>query len=318
MIPPLVSIIIPCFNAERWVSEAIESALAQTYRPVEVVAVDDGSTDGTRDVLGRYGESIKCLMGPNRGAAAARNHGVAVSTGSYIQFLDADDVLYPDKIRRCMDIVEGGQQGVVISAYETLEAGSVLPTQQPWPEGFSDMDPVVQVLCRPIQTSAPLHRRDVLDRVGGFDVSLPCAQEFDLHLRLACAGVPFQAIPDILFRVRKQPGSVSDNYVKVLTHAIPVAERAISALESNGMLTDERRKSFAEFMTRYGRHYLAMGRRSEGLACFARARKYHHTHGLNRFGVMYRLASCLVGPVAAEHMAYWTRSVLSGRREMTS
>ncbi len=98
MAEPLVSIIIPCFNARRYVSQAIQSALGQTYGNFEVIVVDDGSTDDSLQIIKSFGEAIRWESGPNRGGAAARNIGLALSKGEYVQFLDADDVLFPSKI----------------------------------------------------------------------------------------------------------------------------------------------------------------------------------------------------------------------------
>src|ERR1700722_9877011 len=98
--PLLVSIIIPCYNAERWVQEAVESCLNQSYPNIEIIVVDDGSTDRSLEILRRYGPRIKLKSGPNRGGNVARNQGFALSSGRYIQYLDADDYLEPDKIAR--------------------------------------------------------------------------------------------------------------------------------------------------------------------------------------------------------------------------
>src|SRR3954463_8415699 len=100
---PLVSIIIPCFNAERYVGDAIRSALAQTYDSIEVIVIDDGSTDGSLKVIKSFGDAVRIESQPNAGACAARNHGIDLARGEYVQFLDADDLLHPEKIARQME-----------------------------------------------------------------------------------------------------------------------------------------------------------------------------------------------------------------------
>src|SRR5512132_248706 len=96
---PLVSVIVPAYNAGSTIAEAVESALAQTYRPLEVVVVDDGSTDDTAEVVAeRFEDRVHIISAPHRGRGAARNTGLATARGAYIQFLDADDVLAPAKI----------------------------------------------------------------------------------------------------------------------------------------------------------------------------------------------------------------------------
>jgi glycosyltransferase involved in cell wall biosynthesis len=96
---PSVSIIIPAYNAAQWLAETLESALAQTYAEKEIIVIDDGSRDGTADVARTFsGRGVRVVTQPNRGAAAARNHGLRLATGDFIQYLDADDLLAPDKI----------------------------------------------------------------------------------------------------------------------------------------------------------------------------------------------------------------------------
>ena len=95
---PLVSCIIPVFNAERFLDEAVRSALAQTYPALEIIVVNDGSTDGSEAVLAKYQSRVACILQPNRGEAAARNTGVRAARGEFVAFLDADDMWEPEKI----------------------------------------------------------------------------------------------------------------------------------------------------------------------------------------------------------------------------
>src|SRR5437660_1682693 len=104
--PQRCSVIIPAYNVERYVAEALDSAIGQTYPNVEVVVVDDGSTDGTRRVLESYTDRAVILNQPNRGAAAARNTALAASTGGFLAFLDADDRWAPERVARCIELLE--------------------------------------------------------------------------------------------------------------------------------------------------------------------------------------------------------------------
>lgn len=98
----LISCIVPVFNGERYVSETLDSILAQTYRPLELIVADDGSTDGTAAVVARYGEPVRYLWQSNQGPAAARNLGVSAAQGEFVAFLDADDLWHPEKLTRQM------------------------------------------------------------------------------------------------------------------------------------------------------------------------------------------------------------------------
>ena len=113
--PLLVSIIIPCFNAERFVREAVESAVGQTWKPVEVIMVDDGSTDGTAKALERWRSRCKIIRQSRQGAAAARNRGLLEAKGDYIQFLDADDLLSDNKVESQMGRLAGCPRNWVAS-----------------------------------------------------------------------------------------------------------------------------------------------------------------------------------------------------------
>ena len=99
---PLISCIVPVFNGERYLREAVDSILAQTYRPLEIVVADDGSSDDTLAVVARYGKHVRYLSQPNSGPAAARNFGLRAALGDFVAFLDADDLWHPKKLTRQM------------------------------------------------------------------------------------------------------------------------------------------------------------------------------------------------------------------------
>jgi glycosyl transferase family 2 len=104
IVPPLVSILIPAYNAEEWIAETLDSALAQTWHAKEILVVDDGSTDRTRDIARRFTKrGVRVISQSHQGAAAARNHALSLSGGDYIQWLDADDLLAPDKIAKQLE-----------------------------------------------------------------------------------------------------------------------------------------------------------------------------------------------------------------------
>src|SRR5438034_12945 len=104
---PLVSILIPCFNARLWVGQAIESALAQTWTNKEIIVLDDGSTDGSLEVIRRYTNRIQIATQPNGGQNVARNHLTRLSRGDWLLFLDADDELAPDNVAKKIQISAG-------------------------------------------------------------------------------------------------------------------------------------------------------------------------------------------------------------------
>ncbi len=197
---PLVSIIIPCYNAERWVDHAIRSALDQTWARKEIIVVDDGSTDGSLPRIRTYEGKIKWQTGPNRGGSAARNTGLAMATGDYIQFLDADDVLSdPTKIQAQLTALCGhGPEAVATCGWFYLEQdGSVLPpVRQPYWRNYEEGSSLLTDIWMSSYTFLPhcwLCPAELLRRVGLWDNSLKADQDGDYFGRvlLRCGAVRF-------------------------------------------------------------------------------------------------------------------------------
>ncbi|MEZ5326111.1 MAG: glycosyltransferase family A protein [Verrucomicrobiales bacterium] len=200
--PPLVSILIPCYNSEDYIAEAIESALAQTYPAVEVIVVDDGSNDDSTEVLASYGDRIRWKSIPNGGACAARNEALKMAKGDFIQFLDADDLLMPDKIARQLPLLLSGDYDLVFCRGTIFGDGKPERAQKREilsPEG---KDPFAYCLHQGLSTLAPLHSRQILDQIGGFRAGVQFAQEYDMHVRLAAAGARILFRDELLCRVR--------------------------------------------------------------------------------------------------------------------
>ena len=300
----LVSIIIPCWNAEDCVGKAIESALAQTYSNIEVIVIDDGSTDGSLIVMKSYGDRIHWETGPNRGGSAARNRGLELAQGELIQFLDADDLLVADKLEKMVPMarVEGRNVAPICDWVKIPENrdSEGLPIRL---NKQDNEDSIVFCLRGQIQTASPLHWRDSLLVIGGFDVNLPCSQERDLHLRLACNGIDFVHLPEVLVRVRRQPNSISSNYLRILRAHGDIFERAFDRLSKDGTLTEARRRAFAKAVAHDGRLCLRQGEPELARRYFSLARSMSRDGSLDAFGrVSTRTIARLLGPMCAERV----------------
>jgi len=276
---PIVSVVVPCYNAQEYVGEAIESALAQTYGNTEVIVVDDGSTDASVEVLRGFDGRIRWETGPNRGACAARNRGIELARGRFVQFLDADDLLHPEKLERQVAEIERTEADLVCCLGEC--EGGRHPMDPMYKRRYDGGDPVLFVLGGVLPTAAPLHRRANLVAVGGFRADLPCAQERDLHLRLACAGLRFHQLPEVLFTVRRTDGSLSSDSVKVLDQHAKILWPAYRTLQERGELTDARARAFAGLLASDARAYLRHGHADRAAAYFADARRMHPDGGLS-------------------------------------
>ncbi|MGB8993226.1 MAG: glycosyltransferase family A protein [Desulfobaccales bacterium] len=181
---PRVSVIIPTYNRAALVREAVASVLAQTYRDFEVVVVDDGSTDGTGAALAGYREIRMHCHRRRRGVAAARNTGVAAARGEWLAFLDSDDLWLPDKLARQMAHLNN-QPGLLVSQTEETWVRRGVRVNQPLSHrkvgGLIFMPSLARCMVSP--SAVILHHR-LLEAHGGFDETLPAAEDYDLWLRL--------------------------------------------------------------------------------------------------------------------------------------
>jgi glycosyltransferase involved in cell wall biosynthesis len=211
-----VSLVIATYNHARFLGEALDSAVAQTLEGVEVVVVDDGSTDDTEAVLARYGGRLRVIRQPNRGLAAARNTGLAAARGTYVSFLDADDVLLPTKLAEqaaildraptvgwtyCDVLIEATATGAEMRASERFGYGARM--LEGWL--FSEL-----IHGNFIPAIAPLVRRTVLHTAGGFDERLTALEDWDLWLRLSLIAEARYS-PAVLVRYRVHPGGMSED-----------------------------------------------------------------------------------------------------------
>ena len=253
--PALVSVIIPCYNAADWLSEAIDSCLAQTHRPLEVVVVDDGSTDASLDVARRYAErhdAVRAVTQPNRGAPAARNRGVRISNGPYIQFLDADDRLVQGKLKQQVTVLDRSNADIVIGAWRPLveqdaselnadvgrfELGGI---QTPY---LSD-DPLASLIRYDgwSPPAAQLMTREIVECVDGWDESLSCMQDVDLLVRIALANGRFERVDDVCAHRRRpnRPTVSTRDDAAFKRNCFQMYERLFTHCEATGVWTDER------------------------------------------------------------------------------
>jgi len=205
-----VSIIIPTYNRDKYICDAIDSVFAQTYKDYEVIVVDDGSTDSTKEVVKKYGDRVRYFYQNNQGPSVARNHGVDRSSGEYLAFLDDDDLWLPNFLEiqvRALD-EEGGLAFVCSGAYVVNETGKQIDI---WKmranNSFLDLYHMNFVL-----TLTVLLRRQYFDIVGGFDRRFKICQDYDLWLRLAMK-YKFRYQDMLLAKYRLHKGNISKNLV---------------------------------------------------------------------------------------------------------
>jgi glycosyltransferase involved in cell wall biosynthesis len=250
--PGLVSVVIPCYNASHFLVETLESALAQTYTHTEIIVIDDGSTDGTAELIRTYAGKVKAEFGPNRGVSAARNRGTILAAGEFIQYLDADDLLVADAIERRVAALQSAEADVAYSDWEKL----VEDPQGDFERGECvtkrieelDANPEVAHLKFWAPPAALTYRRSIVDKIGGWKEWLPIIQDARFIQDAALAGGRFVHVPGVGAQYRVHGGAslsrrgeaafVSD----VFRNTCDLQ----AAVEARGVMNAEMRVTFAE------------------------------------------------------------------------
>lgn len=201
---PLISCIVPTYNGEGYLREALDSILAQSYRPLEVIVADDGSTDETLRVAHDYGELVRLVSQANAGPAAARNLGVRSARGELVAFLDQDDLWRPDKLRRQQERFAARPELDLCVAHVRRFWVASLRDQA---ERFRD-----HRLAKPLPgyiTGTLLARRAVFDRVGLFDPARRYGDAMEWFLRAREWGAVTELLPDVLLLHRMHARNLS-------------------------------------------------------------------------------------------------------------
>lgn len=256
----LVSIIIPCFNAERWIREAIGSALSQSYSAVEIIVIDDGSTDGSLDIIKSYGDRITYETGPNKGGNHARNRGFALSKGKYIQFLDADDYLLPQKIEKQVAFIETAGVDVVYGNWRHqrhLENNDVVLEDV---KVSGNQPDILESLLSGwwVSPACLLFRRSAVEASGGWDETLKVGQDRDFFLEVVMSGakVGYQPECDSIYRRYGNVTVSSSSKTKYLESHITILEKYESRLEKENKLSKTYKDALAQSYFVIARSYL--------------------------------------------------------------
>ncbi len=255
---PLVSILIPCYNAGKYVAEAIESALGQTHSNVEVVVVDDGSTDNSVEMLKSFGDRIIFETGPNQGACLARNRAFELCNGDYIQFLDADDKIDFRKIELQLPLLTNNQADMVLCKFGLFgdEKGE-RPEKRIHPEPTGD--PFLYFSEFPIGTPAALYRRSFVEKSGGFLPGLKRGQEGDFHIRVAALNPRVAMVNEILVWVRMHDGNRISKRPSEINQVVTTLCHLTDYMNHHEAWTPERRRLVGKNLLESSRCCFATG-----------------------------------------------------------
>jgi glycosyltransferase involved in cell wall biosynthesis len=246
-VTPLVSVIIPTYNRAHVVPEAIESVLLQTYPHIEVIVVDDGSTDNTPECLQQFASRVRVITQANAGPAAARNRGIEVAKGELIAFLDSDDLWLPTKLERQVTLLEQAGMSVpccvcnIRMQWSELEACSfdIAALDPHLEEGIWANAGEVLSTRFLLFTQGVVIRREVLGRIGGFDESLWLLEDHELALRLSLES-PWGFIRDplVIWRESKTGSlyqSAARDEIRQVEPLVEILDRHLSRLQKSSV-----------------------------------------------------------------------------------
>ena len=242
---PLVSILIPCYNSEDWVSEAIESALAQSYPNKEVLVCNDGSLDNSAQIIAQYEPGIQCIeFSSNQGGQRARNALIEHSKGSWVQFLDADDYLEPLKVET--DIKHFAQNATTeIILSQTPREHSADGAREPFHTLPSEKSPWACWLAWKMpQTGGFLWKKETLQKIGRWHVDWRNCQDYEIALRALKSGARWSSRKDspaeslAVYRQWSDDTVSKNNLHSVIQNRTQLTKDALAFLESSKALTD--------------------------------------------------------------------------------
>jgi glycosyltransferase involved in cell wall biosynthesis len=245
---PAVCVVIPCFNAGVTLASTIESALGQANVKLQLVIIDDGSTDASLDIARGFEPRVRVLTGPNQGVSAARNRGISETAGEWIVFLDADDLLLPGTLRCRLATAEATDADVVVCDWQEffdrrdgLVDGAVRSVE------FAALEADAEIGCAThvwATTAALMYRRSLVERIGGFREDLPVIQDARFLFDAAYNGARFAHSPHIGARHRLSPESLSRSNPGAFWRDVIVNGKQIEALwRARGELSAKHREA---------------------------------------------------------------------------
>lgn len=297
-----VSVVIPTWNCERYIAQTLDSVLAQSWKQLQVIVVDDGSSDRTPHIVAGYGDAVTLVTQRNQGVCVARNRGFEMSDGDFVCFLDHDDYWFAWKLERQVETFRRQPQvGVVFSGFALWLPG---PDGHPAPDTLADdgdaaADPLASdpdysgwiyhqflIDCWAL-TSTAMIRRELFAASGGFDASLAYSEDWDLWLRLS-RSAPFVKLRSVstLYRQHPEQGNRRLREIDYRTRLLEEAHARWGLASPDGRKIEPQvfRRNLARYHMQFGLHHLEHGARAVALRSFARAWLLHP--GRLRYGAL--------------------------------
>jgi glycosyltransferase involved in cell wall biosynthesis len=240
---PLVSVLIPAYNAEKWIRQCIQSALDQFYSPIEIIVVDDGSSDGTVEEILKFGDRIKLIRGQHAGANASRNLLTQAARGEWLQYLDADDYLLPNKVADQIRFLRGHD------VCDVIYSPTIIRREDTRTESVTVIEPPYDELVHfvrwiPFCTHGMLLRRSAVLHAGSWKEDQPVCQEHELVFRLICNGCSFSVWnqPGTVYRHHSANTVSTKNPLRTVQMRMNILDRFENWLIDSGRMTPIHRK----------------------------------------------------------------------------
>jgi glycosyltransferase involved in cell wall biosynthesis len=277
----LVSIVIPCFNSEQWVDKAIKSALAQTWLSKEIIVIDDGSTDGSYEIIRKFKEHIRFERKEHAGVCATRNDGMSIAKGQWIQFLDADDILHPQRLEILIRAHRQWPTADFVWALNEQFSGECVPNS--FLHSYRQEGAQASLSTSPLEAayapSAALFRADFLRKVGQWNEDLVRWVDLEYHARIARACRSYVKVSTPLYGYRQHTGRQISNANRTgqnIKSAIDSLERTKKALTCKEIPLDQRDACLFPFYVQLARAAASNGDRITFSHCLNEASELSH------------------------------------------
>lgn len=287
---PLVSAIMAAYNGEKYIREAIESVFAQTYPNMELIVVDDGSTDSTDEILKSYGDTLTYVWQENQGPAAARDLAISHARGEFVANLDHDDVWLREKTTKQVETFRAAPElDVVFGLAETMDAnGNTMRVAGCTPQGWHlralDLPFAAyvcdgDVLARLVEENVIWHstvmmRRRAFLEAGGYDAQLKGVDDYELWLRLAAGGCKFGVVGSVVYRSRSHPKRMSQDFESQSRRHMQVLDNFLAGDTYPPQLRESAHRASAGMAKVLGDYAFARGDTKKARAYYRQAMRY--------------------------------------------
>jgi glycosyltransferase involved in cell wall biosynthesis len=310
---PRVSVVIPAFNHGRYVGEAVQSALDQSYPDLEVIVIDDGSTDNTREVIRGFGDRVRYFHQENRGLAASRNRGIGESRGDFVAFLDADDLWLPRKLERQLEVFDQHPSARLVYAgvFHVDCGGRVLKEIRPRHRGATLPQLLLDNIVIGSGTTAVVPR-ECLRELGGFDERFSVCEDWELWLRIA-RRYEMDYVDEPLAKYRLHAGNVHKDQERMKTGRLAVLDKFFADATLPPGLRRVRRRAYGAAYTNFGFFYYFDGEFDRARTNLMQAVRVY-PHLLLDARVTPYVVACILGPRFIRMAKRWKGKVATNGR----